>query len=63
MCRVATCGHCGKATWAGCGNHVEQVMRNVPQSRRCTCSGAAGRQGAPARTGSGLGWFRKLFGR
>lgn len=56
MCRVATCGHCGKATWAGCGNHVEQVMRNVPQSRRCACAAGAERQ-----RDTGFGWIRKLF--
>jgi hypothetical protein len=56
MCRTATCQKCGKATWAGCGNHIDQVMRNVPQSRRCTC--AAGRQ-----PGAGFGWIKKLFGR
>ena len=35
MCRAITCKQCGKTTWAGCGNHVEQVMRGVPASDRC----------------------------
>lgn len=35
MCRAVTCRKCGKTTWAGCGQHVEQVMRNVPKSERC----------------------------
>ena len=29
MCRPATCKTCGKATWAGCGQHVDQVMAGV----------------------------------
>lgn len=35
MCSAVTCRECGKTTWAGCGQHVDQVMRNVPKSRRC----------------------------
>jgi hypothetical protein len=35
MCRPATCRTCGKTTWAGCGQHVDQVMRNVPPAQRC----------------------------
>ena len=62
MCRAVTCRKCGKTTWAGCGNHVEQVMRNVPKSNRCTCADTTG---APptADVSGGAGWFRKLFGR
>lgn len=57
MCRVATCQKCSKATWAGCGNHVDQVMANIPQSRRCTCT-------VEARSpGGGFSWLAKLFGR
>ena len=37
MCRAATCKRCGKATWAGCGNHVDSVMAGVPQAQRCSC--------------------------
>ena len=35
MCRPANCRTCGKTTWAGCGEHVDQVMRGVPTSDRC----------------------------
>ncbi len=35
MCRPTTCSTCGKTTWAGCGQHVDQVMRNVPKGDRC----------------------------
>jgi hypothetical protein len=37
MCRQVTCRTCGNATWAGCGQHVDQVMRGVPKSKRCAC--------------------------
>ena len=29
MCRPATCKECGKATYVGCGAHVEQVLGGV----------------------------------
>lgn len=58
MCRVATCQKCSKATWAGCGNHVDQVMRNVPESRRCVCATEVARQ-----PGVGFAWIARLFGR
>jgi hypothetical protein len=35
MCSAVTCRKCGKTTWAGCGQHVDQVMRGVPRSQRC----------------------------
>ena len=35
MCRATTCRTCGKTTWAGCGQHVDQVMRAVPHAQRC----------------------------
>jgi hypothetical protein len=37
MCMPAKCGSCGKATYSGCGMHVEQVLAGVPESRRCDC--------------------------
>ena len=38
MCRPANCRQCGKVTWAGCGQHVDQVMAGVPRQQQCTCS-------------------------
>ncbi len=35
MCRSATCRTCGKTTWAGCGQHVDQVMAGVPRAAQC----------------------------
>ncbi|HTY71375.1 MAG TPA: hypothetical protein VMI11_03015 [Actinomycetes bacterium] len=37
MCRQVTCRRCGKASWAGCGQHVNQVLAGVPKSQRCQC--------------------------
>ena len=55
MCRAVTCRKCGKITWAGCGQHVNQVMAGVPASQRCT-----GHASDPAASG---GWLRRLLGR
>ncbi len=32
-----TCQTCGKTTWAGCGDHVDEVMADVRDDERCTC--------------------------
>lgn len=37
MCRRVTCERCNKPTFAGCGAHIEQVLRDVPQEQRCKC--------------------------
>lgn len=37
MCRPVTCTNCGKTTWAGCGQHIEQVKATVPAGQWCTC--------------------------
>jgi len=38
VCMPVLCGTCQKVTWSGCGAHVEQVMADVPEDRRCTCA-------------------------
>jgi hypothetical protein len=38
VCRPATCHTCGKATYKGCGQHVEQVLKSVSKNQRCTCT-------------------------
>lgn len=53
MCRAVTCRTCGKTTWAGCGQHVDQVMRGVPNTQRCP-----GHENKPS-----TGFFAKLFRR
>ncbi|MEW1955382.1 hypothetical protein [Terrabacter sp. NPDC080008] len=55
MCRPVTCRTCGKTTWAGCGQHVDQVMRNVPAAQRC-----AGHDKSESASG---GFLSRLFGR
>lgn len=37
MCQQVTCADCGKATWAGCGEHVEQALAGVAPADRCAC--------------------------
>lgn len=55
MCRAVKCRICGKTTWAGCGQHVDQVFAGVPKSERC-----AGHSDAEKPSG---GVFGRLFGR
>ena len=37
MCRKVTCDKCGKATYAGCGRHIDDVLGDVPLEERCVC--------------------------
>lgn len=37
MCSPATCAQCGKTTWTGCGNHIDQALAGVPKHQQCTC--------------------------
>ncbi|MFV0253182.1 MAG: hypothetical protein ACK5H2_07565 [Beutenbergiaceae bacterium] len=53
MCRAVTCSQCGKMTWAGCGQHVDDLKRSVPASQWC------GHQADAAPKG---GFFQRLFG-
>jgi hypothetical protein len=53
MCHAVTCRTCGKTTWSGCGQHVDQVMRNVSAANRC--------QGHEKQQPTGF--FAKLFAR
>ena len=58
MCRAVPCTTCGKTTWAGCGQHVDQVMAHVPRADRCP--GHSDAEKAAAGSGSVLA---RLFGR
>lgn len=53
MCRAVACRTCGKTTWAGCGQHIDSVMRGVRPADRCP-----GHESEPS-----TGFFAKLFGR
>ena len=37
MCQRVQCRTCGKITYSGCGQHVEQVLAGVPAAQRCDC--------------------------
>ncbi|HEX4460819.1 MAG TPA: hypothetical protein VIA18_22725 [Polyangia bacterium] len=37
MCRRISCESCGKPTFKGCGDHVEQVLGGIPLAERCRC--------------------------
>lgn len=37
MCMPTTCRSCGKASYTGCGQHVEDVLGGVPVDQRCSC--------------------------
>ncbi|MER5636090.1 hypothetical protein ABT095_03960 [Kitasatospora sp. NPDC002227] len=54
MCRRVVCRTCAKASYAGCGLHVEQVLAGVPRKDRCSCG--------PAERNTGFS-LRRLFGR
>ncbi|UFU02794.1 hypothetical protein LQF12_15115 [Ruania suaedae] len=56
MCRPVTCETCGKTTWAGCGQHVDDVMASVPAGQQCP-----GHDPAPPAPRRGV--FSRLFGR
>lgn len=61
MCSRTKCRICGKPTWSGCGNHVEQALQGVAKSQRCACA----KNAHPANSGpanSGGGFFTRLLG-
>jgi hypothetical protein len=37
MCSPIRCSNCGKITWSGCGQHVDEVMADIPPAERCSC--------------------------
>jgi hypothetical protein len=59
MCRPAHCSTCGKTTWAGCGQHVDQVMAHVPADQQCSCHA----EDAAAASVPGASFFGSLFNR
>ena len=65
MCRRITCEQCGKPSFAGCGLHIESVLKDVPVAERC--QGHA-RDAAPgtadtSKPGGVLGAIKDAFGR
>ena len=37
MCSPIRCDTCSKIGWAGCGQHVDEVMADIPVQEQCTC--------------------------
>lgn len=37
MCFKTECEKCEKPTWKGCGKHIEQALKDVPEDERCKC--------------------------
>jgi len=35
MCSAVTCNTCAKATWTGCGQHIEEALAGVAMKDRC----------------------------
>eukprot|EP00980_Cylindrotheca_fusiformis_P020875 scaffold7887_cov138-Cylindrotheca_fusiformis.AAC.2 len=35
MCWPTNCPNCGKATYGGCGNHIQSVLGSVKEEDRC----------------------------
>lgn len=54
MCYPEKCSSCSKTTWAGCGQHSDDLMNSVPTAQRCTCVAA---------DTAGTGFFRSLLRR
>jgi hypothetical protein len=68
MCRPVPCTICGKTTWAGCGDHVDEVRAQVSAADWCPGHlGTAGGTDAVSDTGGSAsghpGRRLRLFGR
>ena len=64
MCRPTSCKTCGKTTWAGCGQHVNQVKAGVPAQDWCNGRHTpAEKTAAAGRAGGNRGLLSRLLGR
>lgn len=62
MCRRVECSTCGRPTFAGCGQHIEQVLGDVPPAQRCRCSEEKrASEKNTATTKSPVTWLKELF--
>ena len=61
MCRATSCRVCGKTTWAGCGQHVQEVRRTVPSAQ--WCSGKHSQSEIDRARSERPGLLARLFGR
>lgn len=37
MCSAVRCDKCGKATWEGCGQHIEEALAPYSKEEKCEC--------------------------
>lgn len=63
MCRAVRCKTCGKTTWAGCGQHIENVKAGVPADRWCPGGHSSAEKVAATGSTTRTGFISKLFGR
>lgn len=61
MCRATTCRVCGRTTWAGCGQHIQDVRRGVPSSQ--WCNGTHTQIEIDEARSARPGFLARLFGR
>jgi hypothetical protein len=50
MCRRIRCEQCQKPSFAGCGRHVDQVLKDVPPEARCHCKQAVNDAAKPSES-------------
>ena len=55
MCHAVRCRICGKVTWAGCGDHVEQALAGFQPEDLC--------EGHEGETAEQPGLVTRFFGR
>ena len=58
MCHAVRCRECGKVTWAGCGDHVDQALAGFAPDDLCECADGApadSRAGGPASSAAEAG--------
>lgn len=58
MCSPTTCRQCGKTTWSGCGQHVDEVRRQVPAAQWCPGHAGTAPAAAPDK-----GFLARILGR
>jgi hypothetical protein len=57
MCSRVNCRKCGKVTYSGCGQHLDQVFAGVSHNQRCDCASKS--KSAKGKTSL----ISKMFGR
>ena len=61
MCRPVKCDVCERTTWAGCGQHVNEVKATGPAAQ--WCNGQHTQQEIAAAKAANPGFLARLFGR